>query len=333
MTPRENRKDGIHDALVVGAGMAGLTAAADLARRGRSVLVVDKARGVGGRLATRRLGEAACDHGAQFITVRGKRFAAAMAAWHEAGLARVWYRGLSGGTDGHPRWCGVPGMAAIAKQLARGRHVRLGHRAVAVRKAGAAWEVIFEDGGSAAGRALVLTPPAPQSLALLDAGHIILPGELRRRIAGLAYERCLAVMAVLDGPSGLLPPGAVSPEEGPLAWIADNQAKGVSAVPAVTLHATGTFSAGNWERDRAAVGQELLTAARPWIAARAVQVQVHGWRYSKPVNPCSEPCLVLEEDPPLVLAGDAFGGPKVEGAARSGWAAAAAVDRRLTQET
>jgi predicted NAD/FAD-dependent oxidoreductase len=46
------------DVLVVGAGMAGLTAAAELQRAGRRVLVLDEGRGVGGRLASRRIGGA-----------------------------------------------------------------------------------------------------------------------------------------------------------------------------------------------------------------------------------------------------------------------------------
>ena len=64
------------DVLVIGAGMAGLIAAAELQRAGRRVLVLDKGRGVGGRLASRRIGEASFDHGAQFITARTPRFAA-----------------------------------------------------------------------------------------------------------------------------------------------------------------------------------------------------------------------------------------------------------------
>jgi predicted NAD/FAD-dependent oxidoreductase len=55
------------------------------------------------------------------------------------------------------------------------------------------------------------------------------------------------------------------------------------------------------------------------------EYQVHGWRYSKPVRVEESPCLILSESPPLVLAGDAFAGPRVEGAALSGWAAADAL--------
>lgn len=72
------------DVLVIGAGMAGLTAAMALRRAGRSVHVLDKGRGVGGRMASRRIGDATFDHGAQFITARDPRFVAAIGEWEQS---------------------------------------------------------------------------------------------------------------------------------------------------------------------------------------------------------------------------------------------------------
>ena len=66
------------DVVVIGAGIAGLIAAGELKRAGLHVLVLDKGRGVGGRIATRRIGGATFDHGAQFITQRNPRFAAVL---------------------------------------------------------------------------------------------------------------------------------------------------------------------------------------------------------------------------------------------------------------
>jgi predicted NAD/FAD-dependent oxidoreductase len=314
--------------LVVGAGMAGLTAAATLRERGHEVLVIDKGRGVGGRLASRRIDAATFDHGAQFITVRHPRFAALMEDWRRQGVAEVWFRGSQGRPEGHARWRGTPAMTAVAKHLARGLEVRLGARLLALHRDGADWIGELESGESLRAGSVLLTPPVPQTLALLAAGGTELPSELQARLQAIGYERCLAVLALLAGPSRLPPPGGMAPRAGPIAWIADNQRKGISAVAAVTLHATAAFSEQHWDLDRTVSGRELLRAAEPWLGAPVTEFQTHGWKYSKPLRIEQEPCLVLSEAPPLVVAGDAFAGPRVEGAALSGWAAAVALGQR-----
>jgi predicted NAD/FAD-dependent oxidoreductase len=310
------------DVLVIGAGMAGLTAAAELQRAGRRVLVLDKGRGVGGRLASRRIDGATFDHGAQFITTRDPRFAAVL---EQGGSVEEWCRGFAGAADGHARWRGKPAMSAVAKHLALGLDLHLEIPVVALRVADGRWRAETTTGHTFTAGAVVLTPPVPQSLALLDAGSIVLAPEMRTRLAAIVYERCLAVMAVLDAPSRIPPPGGLAPVDGPIAWIADNQMKGISAEPAVTIHATHAFSLEHWDRDRRESVRALLDAAAPWLGAEIRTFQVHGWRYSKPMRVDEEPCVLVSQSPPLVLAGDAFAGPRVEGAALSGWAAAAAI--------
>jgi predicted NAD/FAD-dependent oxidoreductase len=181
---------------------------------------------------------------------------------------------------------------------------------------------MLDRGETVCASAVLLTPPVPQSLALLDAGGIELPKDTRARLESIEYEPCLAVMASLDAPAQIPSPGGLAPTEGPIAWISDNQMKGVSATPAVTIHATADFSQENWDRDRQKSGRALLRAAEPWLGSGVTEFQVHGWRYSKPVRTEESACLTLNESPLLVIAGDAFAGPRVEGAALSGWAAA-----------
>ena len=313
------------DVLVIGAGMAGLTAAAELQRAGGRVLVVDKGRGVGGRLASRRIGGAAFDHGAQFITARTSRFAALVEDCRRAGAVEEWHRGVGDDSDAHVRWRGHPGMTSVAKHLARGIEIVLDTRVVALRASRHQWTAETENGAAYSAGAVVLTPPVPQSLAILKAGAVALQPETRTRLEGIEYERCLAVMSVLAGPSRLAPPGGLAPADGPIAWIADNQLKGISAEPAVTIHATHAFSLQHWERDRQESGRRLLDAANLWLGANVRTFQVHGWLYSKPLQVDEHPCMIVSQGPPLVLAGDAFAGPRVEGAALSGWAAAEAV--------
>ena len=311
------------DVLIIGAGMAGLIAAAELQRAGLRVVILDKSRAVGGRLASRRIDGATFDHGAQFITTRDARFAAVLEQARQNGALKEWCRGFSGREDGHARWCGILGMSAVAKHLATGLELHLEMPVTALQVRESRWHAETATGITYTSAAILLTPPVPQSLALLDAGGVLLAPELQNRLGAIEYERCLAVMAILDSPSRIPPPGALSLNEGPIAWIADNQIKGISSEPALTIHATHAFSMEQWDCDRKECGRTLLAAAAEWIGESSVMTfQVHGWRYSKPLSVDKSPCLLAYHSPPLVIAGDAFAGPKVEGAALSGWAAA-----------
>jgi renalase len=107
------------DIVVIGGGMTGLTAAAELKQSGLQVLVIDKARGVGGRLANRRFDGAVFDHGAQFMTARDDRFLSLVEKWQDKGIVKEWYRDNLSGSGIHPRFRGKPAMSAIAKELAQ----------------------------------------------------------------------------------------------------------------------------------------------------------------------------------------------------------------------
>ncbi|MCO8129349.1 FAD-dependent oxidoreductase [Acidimicrobiia bacterium EGI L10123] len=321
--------------VVVGAGVAGLTAARYLSGS-FDVVVVDKGRGVGGRLATRRIGDATFDHGAQFITTHTPEFAEVVAGWERAGVARPWFQGRIGRNgiidpDGHTRFRGVATMNAIAKHLAEGLDVRVSSRVVALAPSDAGWRMRLDDATDVAADAVVLTAPVPQALALLAAGHVVLSAGDAQALQAIRYEPCLAVLAALDGPSGLGGPGAVSPAEGSIDWMADNSRKGVSTVPAVTIHATAEFSRSHLESSDEIVIEELVRAAELRAKPIEGQAQVQRWRFARPTRVHPERCLVLEGLPPLVCAGDAFGGAKVEGAALSGTAASEAVSSLLGQ--
>jgi len=314
------------DVLIIGAGLAGLSAANDLIQAGYDVLVVDKGRGLGGRLAGRRIGEATFDHGAQFMTARGARFKAVVTGWIQAGVAEEWYRSYPGQPNGHPRYRGVPTMTAIAKHLAIGITVMRGTKAGSISQQGNRWLATLDNGETVFAKKIMITSPIPQTLELLATGNIVLPADKQARLNRIQYEACIAVMAVLDGPTAIEAPGAIALEKGSVAWLSDNLQKGVSKIPAVTIHGSADFSAQYFERDRMEAGQRLIDVATPFLGtAKVTEYQVHGWRYSKPTVVDDAPCMLVSEAtdlPPLALAGDAFAGPRFEGAVQSGWAAA-----------
>jgi predicted NAD/FAD-dependent oxidoreductase len=325
------------DVLVIGAGLSGLLAAATLQAAGKRVLVLDKARGVGGRLATRRLDPHTGDHGAQFFTAHDPRFKECVAAWEKAGVITRWSTGFTApdGTfrdNGVPRYRGVPGMTGIAKHLAHGLDVRTEARVARLQTTSGVWTAILENGTRHEAHAIVLTPPVPQSLALLKAGEVSLPEPAGSELGQIDYAPCLTLLAELDGPSRIPEPGGMWMSGEPLLWIADNRKKGVSTGPEtlVTIHGGQEFSREQWDAPEATATAALLEAAKPWLGSEAKRTHLHRWRYSVPLRVYPEPCLVLDAPALLAFAGDAFGGPRIEAAALSGLAAADALLKRLT---
>lgn len=324
------------DVIAIGAGLSGLLAAAGLQSGGARVLVLDKGRGVGGRLATRRTDSGVFDHGAQFFTARDPQFRLRVEAWQAAGMVRAWAAGfaLADGTskrDGETRFCGVTGMSSIAKHLAHGLDVHVNVKVVRVQTEGRGWVVTTEAGERFSGRALLLTPPVPQSLELLATGNFLLPEPVRGELRQVEHAPCLAVLAQLTKPSLIPEPGGLWFDGEPVSWMADNQLKGVSSAAgaAVTIHAGPRFSRAHWEMPEGEVTARLLANATPWLGSVPVQTQLHRWRYSLPLRVHPERCVVVREPAPLVFAGDAFGGPRVEGAALSGLAAGAELAKLL----
>jgi hypothetical protein len=150
-----------------------------------------------------------------------------------------------------------------------------------------------------------MTPPVPQSLALIDGAGVALPPAVESRLRVVHYESCLAVLALLCGPSQIPEPGGMWGSGEPVAWLGDNQRKGISPqAAAVTIHAGPAFSQAHWEADDHAVAGQLFAAAARWLGSEVAQYQVHRWRYSKPSTYFGQPCLALDQPGPWVLAGD-----------------------------
>lgn len=115
--------------VIIGGGLSGLMAARTLKENGvDDVLIIEKARSVGGRLATRRIENGRVDHGAQFFTVRTHSFQSIVEQWLAAGWVRKWFG------DNHPRYLSDGGMNALAKHLAQGTDALLNTRVTELKK-------------------------------------------------------------------------------------------------------------------------------------------------------------------------------------------------------
>ncbi|MFP4375741.1 MAG: NAD(P)/FAD-dependent oxidoreductase [Spirochaetales bacterium] len=339
------------DVIVIGAGMSGLLAARTLVEQGIDVIVLDKGRGVGGRMATRRHAGGSFDHGAQFLTVRSPRFQNLVDEWLEQGVAALWSHGFADGKtgdgslltgsdgvggshmparDGHPRYRGKPGMTAIPKHIAssgKTLDVRLGVKATAIESAAAGVRVVAEAGRAYIADVAVVTPPVPQSLALLEAGGIDLLSSERDELARISYDPCLVLLGFVDDLS-LPAPGAVRYVNESIEWIADNAQKGVSErTGSVTAHFASDWSESRYDLPDEEILKSMVLEAERMLGHPIRDPQLKKWRYSRTRSAREEGAHRLEGNGRIILAGDAFSGNRVEGAALSGLEAARTVVR------
>lgn len=311
---------------MIGAGMAGLVAADRLRKHGCSVTVLEKSRGVGGRIATRRLEDgSAFDHGAQYFTARDPAFVRQVDDWLQRGIVEPWKGrivSLDCGQvdelhDQPTRYVGVPGMNAIAKSLASDLDIRLGVTAQAVLHEGAEWRV--QDSAQTMHGPfdlLLVSAPAPQTAALL---REVAP-TIATRLPEVAMSPCWAVMLQFAEPLALSFDGAFV-ERSPLSWIARNSSKPQrSATESWVLHAAQGWSVENLELSPDDAARRLVAAfweatGRP--SQTPLRQLAHRWRFALPLQPLTERHL-LDWNHRVGVCGDWCGGPRVEGAYLSG---------------
>jgi renalase len=332
-----------HDVLVIGAGLSGLMAARVLGGAGHAVHLLDKGRSVGGRMATRRVGDGKADTGAQFFTVRDAEFEAYVKEWMSQGIVFEWSRGWSDGSlnpnrDGHPRYAVRDGMNALAKHLSGGLDVQVHIEVEAVRRADAGWHLTDKAGNTYTSPALVMTPPVPQTLKLLDNGGVSLPADARAMLESVAYEPCLVIIAEVDGNAGLPAPGAMQRHNSNLYWIADNQRKGISKTHLLTIQCSGPFSRALWDLHDEEVIRKVRVDLMPVMGSDSFEIvaaQVKRWRYSRPTSDLQADYLLADvadasgATAPVLFAGDAWCGARVEGAFISGLRGGRALAEKL----
>ena len=332
--------NGKHPSIViVGAGLCGLMAATELARHGYLPTVVDKGASVGGRLATRRIGPGRADHGAQFFTVRDEAFQRWVDRWVAEELVFHWSTGWSNGSldvatpDSYPRYAVRGGMNTLAKAMAAnlemlGVTIRTGMRVTRIGTDGAGWQIDGEAGEHLAASALVLTAPVPQALAMLDAGAVTLAEADRAALQRIDYAPCLCGLFWVTGYVSLPEPGARQTPEADITWIADNQRKGISPdARLITVHAGPAYSRLHYHATDAQALAPLQAEVESLMAPGAVlrEAQLKRWRYALPTAIHPQRYLLARDLPALYFGGDAFGGPRVEGAALSGLAIGQAI--------
>ncbi len=320
------------DLAVIGAGWSGLTAASTLARQGLDVVVLEKARGPGGRCATRRQDDLQFDHGAQYFTARNPSFVEEVQRWSSQGWVAEWQprikvigeRPDAAMSSPAARLVGVPGMNGVLRQLAEGLDCRYGWQVAQLQHdiEQKAWTLFTADGNSLQARRLLVTAPPAQTVQLIGPEH-----ALAGQIASVDMQPCWALMLGFDQPLST-DFDAAFVNQGPVSWIARDSHKPGRSGEAWLAHASGEWSRQWLEADFDQAADALLEAFIELVPQAEAEpprlISSHRWRYSMAANPLDDGCL-LDAGQGLFIAGDWCSGNRVEGAWASGRAAAEAI--------
>jgi len=321
---------------VVGAGVAGAACAAGLLRAGFDVTVFDKSRGVGGRMATRRvqwvdgdgsLRTAAFDHGCPHFTASRPRFQAMVDRAEALGCATRWDQRVYATFPAPRVWQVVvptPGMPTFCRHLLNGVPLRLGQAVTGLQRCAAGWMLQLADDRTEGPFDQVLLAIPPAQAAALLVGH---DDDWADALAAVRMAPCWTLMAVTDELDW--PWDAAEIKRSELAWIARNDrrpGRGTQSRAGTAewvAHATPAWSLAHLEADPAQVTGLLRAALAKLLPAgrtlRWHHTSVHRWRYARPVHPASAGLdFWWSKVLGLGVCGDSFGDGSVEAAWGSG---------------
>lgn len=314
--------------VIVGGGISGIAAATEIDRAGHPVVVLDRGRRIGGRLAVRTLRDTGTqwdgrpvDIGASYFTARHPDFVALAGDWERRGLARPWTDtlqvadadGLTGESRGTLRWAAPGGLRSLVEDSASrlGRaDLRHPHEVAAVDLVDG---VAHVDGERA--DAVLICAPDPQAARLLAPTPALDP--LRQVLSGVVWEPVLALTAVYDRRCWPEITGVFVNGSEVLSFIADDGSRRGDGAAVLVAHAAPGFAAGYLDEPAAAGPAMVAALVRVLgIAVEPSHAHVHRWSLARPTSAREEP---HHWDGALGVAGDSWhGGPRVEAAWLSG---------------
>jgi predicted NAD/FAD-dependent oxidoreductase len=314
---------------IIGAGLAGLSAAQALQLAGQSVHLFDKSRGSGGRMASKRNDIVTLDLGAQYFTARDRRFSEAVQHWRDNGWAEEWspilyqYAAgkLSPSPDEQVRWVGTPRMSAITRGLLGDMPVTFSCRITDVSKHDDQWTLLDAEGlRHGPFSHVIVALPAPQAVALLTAAP-----TLAGTVANVVMEPTWAVALGFNVPLATRMEGCFVRED-PLDWLARDRSKPGRGCELDTwvLHASSQWTRSHLDMPKEDVIEHLHGAFAELVGCvvpEPTYTAAHRWLYARPAGAHQWGALA-DADLGIYACGDWCLSGRVEGAWLSGQDAA-----------
>lgn len=274
---------------IIGSGLSALTLANKIGNS-FDVTLFEKARGVSGRMSTRRSGEYHFDHGAQFFTIKNEELRELFQPLLDEKIIDIWharFAELEGSlitskrnwNADYPHYVGTPAMNIINKHLAKNLNVKVATRVESLVKNNDKWH-LFSDKNEFLGEFdwVVSTAPAEQTTQLF-------PEEFEHydKISSTKMLACFSLMLGFDKPLEMEFDVALV-KNMDISWISVNSTKPQRGDKFTLLvHSTNKWAERHIDDDKEQVIKYLCDQTSKTIGhdvSTASHIDVHGWRYA-----------------------------------------------------
>tara|TARA_B100000674_G_scaffold245108_1_gene201962 strand:- start:1841 stop:2806 length:966 start_codon:yes stop_codon:yes gene_type:complete len=277
------------------------------------IQVFDKARGLGGRLATRRADGGRFDHGAQYMKINE------ISNLKE--IEKLINNNIITNNGESERFFSPTGMTNIAKFLLKDFDIKKEHKLLSINKDKGHYILNFENNETIPTDDIILTCPMPQTIEILSNSDIDYDYDALNELKQLEYHPCIVVM--IKSKNKLL---NLNKELGSeldfknISWVGDNYIKKVSEIENFyTVQCSPKFSLEHFDLEYEEINQILNKNLKDIFGSNYEVMSNHKWRYSIPKNFYQkDSSLILDSSGFIGICGDIFTNGKVDGAIKSG---------------
>ena len=299
---------------IIGTGLSAIFSAIHLRKNtDLEINLFDKARGLGGRLATRRAEGGKFDHGAQYFSIeRINNLPEIQMLINEGVINNIKDKDIYFSPDG---------MTNIAKKLLIDFNIFKEHKLVSIDKENENYKLFFENGSTFNSDYIIMSCPMPQSLEILNKSKIDYDNNLIKDLEDLSYFPCIVVMIKSEIKlSNLDKHIGTDVDSKDISWIGDNYGKKVSNIENYyTIQCSPEFSYENFENEYDETNEKLKHEMEKIFGSNYQILSNHKWRYSIPKNFYQgDNSLVINQKDFLGLCGDIFTNGRFDGAITSG---------------
>lgn len=332
--------------LIIGSGITGALCSLNLSKALplSNVIVWDKARGAGGRMSTTRTDNGhKADLGAQYITT-SKENLERFNSEYQPLLNKGILSNLSAPVEGMKpfasdvvHFVAPDGMGSVVKSILTDTEASViyNRRVNSILVEGEKYKVTAEDGSCEECDVVISTIPVPQFLSLPGASHI-LDESSEKKLQQVEYSTRFVLLWYYSDNAPRPDWGSKYLNDDIFRFVSlDNVKRNKLNEPAaVVFHTSIQYGEKNKLKTKAELEDELNANAKrlfpDWPTPSSTKC--HKWLYSQVVKRCpdADGCLVLNQHPTFVLAGDAFSESNFNGCIQSARAVVAALCNKET---